>query len=115
MAFSSSPLLYLLAISGISIGRALLEACSKVLIGDYIEYIKDRESVQYFRYYIVNIGAAIGPYVGLMGGLSAQKETFLLTAFIYISYGIALRLYLLPAVELKKLNLPITQLIFKIH
>lgn len=102
MAFSSSPILYLIAISGTSIGRALLEACSKALIGDYIESTKDRESIQYFRYYIVNIGAAIGPYVGLIGGLSAQKETFLLTAVVYFVYGIALRLYLLPAIELKK-------------
>ncbi|QXX85165.1 MFS transporter (plasmid) [Providencia sp. R33] len=102
MAFSSSPLLYLIAISGISIGRALLEACSKALIGDYIESPKGRESIQYFRYYLVNIGAAIGPYVGLMGGLSAQKETFLLTAIVYFVYGIALRRYLLPATELKK-------------
>ncbi|EMX6285279.1 MFS transporter [Providencia rettgeri] len=102
MAFSSSPLLYFLAISGISIGRALLEACSKALIGDYIESPKGRESIQYFRYYLVNIGAAIGPYVGLVGGLSAQKETFLLTATVYFIYGIALRLYLLPSNELKK-------------
>ncbi len=42
MSFSSSPILYLIAISGISIGRALLEACSKALIGDYIDSPKER-------------------------------------------------------------------------
>ncbi|ERT12227.1 MFS transporter [Photorhabdus temperata] len=97
MSFSSSPILYLISISGISIGRALLEACSKALIGDYIDSPKERESIQYYRYYLVNVGAAIGPYIGLASGLSAQRETFLITAIVYFVYGIMLRVFLLSS------------------
>lgn len=110
MTFSSSPLLYLIAISGCSIDRVLLEACSKVLIGDYIEFLKGRESIQYFHYYLVNMGSAIGPYVGLIGGLSAQKETFLLTTAVYFYLWDCITTLLLPSTGLKKpqsINYPI--------
>ncbi len=103
MSFSSSPILYLIAISGISIGRALLEACSKALIGDYIDSPKERESIQYYRYYLVNVGAAIGPYIGLVSGLSAQRETFLITAIVYFVYGIMLRVFLLSSKKEEKI------------
>ncbi len=104
MSFSSSPILYLIAISGISIGRALLEACSKALIGDYIDSPKERESIQYYRYYLVNVGAAIGPYIGLASGLSAQRETFLITAIVYFVYGIMLRVFLLSSKKEEKIK-----------
>ncbi len=104
MSFSSSPILYLIAISGISIGRALLEACSKALIGDYIDSPKERESVQYYRYYLVNVGAAIGPYIGLASGLSAQRETFLIIAIVYFVYGIMLRVFLLSSKKEEKIK-----------
>lgn len=104
MSFSSSPILYLIAISGISIGRALLEACSKALIGDYIDSPKERESIQYYRYYLVNVGAAIGPYIGLASGLSAQRETFLITAIVYFVYGIMLRVFLLSSKKDEKIK-----------
>ncbi|TNH45064.1 MFS transporter [Photorhabdus luminescens] len=104
MSFSSSPILYLIAISGISIGRALLEACSKALIGDYIDSPKERESIQYYRYYLVNVGAAIGPYIGLASGLSAQRETFLITAIVYFIYGIMLRVFLLSSKKEEKIK-----------
>ncbi|WP_391528269.1 MFS transporter [Photorhabdus akhurstii] len=104
MSFSSSPILYLIAISGISIGRALLEACSKALIGDYIDSPKERESIQYYRYYLVNVGAAIGPYIGLVSGLSAQRETFLITALVYFVYGIMLRVFLLSSKKDEKIK-----------
>ncbi len=104
MSFSSSPILYLIAISGISIGRALLEACSKALIGDYIDSPKERESIQYYRYYLVNVGAAIGPYIGLVSGLSAQRETFLITAIVYFVYGIMLRVFLLSSKKDEKIK-----------
>ncbi len=104
MSFSSSPILYLIAISGISIGRALLEACSKALIGDYIDSPKERESIQYYRYYLINVGAAIGPYIGLASGLSAQRETFLITAIVYFVYGIMLRVFLLSAKKEEKIK-----------
>ncbi len=104
ISFSSSPILYLIAISGISIGRALLEACSKALIGDYIDSPKERESIQYYRYYLVNVGAAIGPYIGLASGLSAQRETFLITAIVYFVYGIMLRVLLLSSKKEEKIK-----------
>ncbi len=104
ISFSSSPILYLISISGISIGRALLEACSKALIGDYINSPKERESIQYYRYYLVNVGAAIGPYIGLASGLSAQRETFLITAIVYFVYGIMLRVFLLSSKKEEKIK-----------
>ncbi|MCT8351758.1 MFS transporter [Photorhabdus kayaii] len=63
-----------------------------------------RESIQYYRYYLVNVGAAIGPYIGLASGLSAQRETFLITAIVYFVYGIILRVFLLSSKKEEKIK-----------
>lgn len=94
LAYATSLPGYTLAIAGINIGRALLEASSKALIGDHIDSPQARESAQYFRYFLINVGSAAGPYLGLVGGLSAQEHTFLLTAFIYAVYAVLLRLFI---------------------
>lgn len=94
LAYADALWVYATAISGINIGRALLEASSKALVGDHIVSAQVRESAQYFRYFLVNVGSAVGPYIGLVMGLSAQQPTFLITGCIYGLFAVLLRLYI---------------------
>jgi MFS family permease len=90
LAYSARPLSYGVAISGVSIGCALLESSCKALIGDRIEDRRSRELALYCRYFLINAGAAIGPLIGLAIGIAAQTHTFLVTALVYFVYGIVL-------------------------
>lgn len=52
LGFSGQPLSYGLAISGVSIGCALLESSCKALIGDRVEDRRSRELALYCRYFL---------------------------------------------------------------
>ncbi|MDF5980266.1 MFS transporter [Pseudomonas aeruginosa] len=90
LGFSGQPLSYGLAISGVSIGCALLESSCKALIGDRVEDRRSRELALYCRYFLINLGAALGPLIGLTLGVAAQAGTFLVTALVYFCYGLLL-------------------------
>ncbi|MDF5995756.1 MFS transporter [Pseudomonas aeruginosa] len=105
LGFSGQPLSYGLAISGVSIGCALLESSCKALIGDRVEDRRSRELALYRRYFLINLGAALGPLIGLTLGVAAQAGTFLVTALVYFCYGLLLW-RLLHHLELKRRSLP---------
>ncbi len=104
LGFSGQPLSYGLAISGVSIGCALLESSCKALIGDRVEDRRSRELALYCRYFLINLGAALGPLIGLTLGVAAQAGTFLVTALVYFCYGLLLW-RLLHHLELKRRSL----------
>lgn len=104
LGFSGQPLSYGLAISGVSIGCALLESSCKALIGDRVEDRRSRELALYCRYFLINLGAALGPLIGLTLGVAAQAGTFLVTALVYFCYGLLLW-RLLHHLELKRHSL----------
>ncbi|MDF5939959.1 MFS transporter [Pseudomonas aeruginosa] len=105
LGFSGQPLSYGLAISGVSIGCALLESSCKALIGDRVEDRRSRELALYCRYFLINLGAALGPLIGLTLGVAAQAGTFLVTALVYFCYGLLLW-RLLHHLELKRRSAP---------
>ena len=74
LGFSGQPLSYGLAISGVSIGCALLESSCKALIGDRVEDRRSRELALYCRYFLINLGAALGPLIGLTLGVAARRH-----------------------------------------
>ncbi len=87
-----------------SIGCALLESSCKALIGDRVEDRRSRELALYCRYFLINLGAALGPLIGLTLGVAAQAGTFLVTALVYFCYGLLLW-RLLHHLELKRRSL----------
>lgn len=58
----------------------------------------------YCRYFLINLGAALGPLIGLTLGVAAQAGTFLVTALVYFCYGLLLW-RLLHHLELKRRSL----------
>jgi len=90
MAFANSLWIYVISILLSASSRALWEPASKGLIGDVIPNPMDREMVLQFSYFLINIGAALGPLLGIWFGLSAQQETFLVTASAYFILTLAM-------------------------
>jgi MFS family permease len=90
MSLAEIPAIYLLAISGVAIGNALLESTSKALLGDKIAEAKDRELAFYVRYFMINAGVAVGALIGVWLGLSGKQWAFSVTACVYVGYWLLL-------------------------
>ncbi|MEV3834083.1 MFS transporter [Aeromonas allosaccharophila] len=67
--------------SGLSAG--LIDAPGKALMADSLASAKARELALHLRYFLLNLGAALGPLLGVTLGINAQQETFL---FLVVSY-----------------------------
>lgn len=67
-----------------AISRSLVENPGKALITDYLPKQKDKEMALHIRYFVINIGTAFGPIVGLSFGLTGAQDTFFIVSFIYL-------------------------------
>ncbi len=83
LALAESLSTFVLSIALCSIGRAIWEAPASALFGDLIPEKQSRELALQFRYFLINVGAALGPVVGVWAGISAQQTTFGLTSASY--------------------------------
>lgn len=72
--------------SGLSYG--LIDSPGKALMADSLAESKARELALHLRYFLLNLGAAIGPLLGVSYGLSARQETFLLLSASYLLLGL---------------------------
>lgn len=90
MAIADTINMYIWATLFCGIARAFLEPPGKALISDATDNQQVREFAFHARYFMLNVGAAIGPIVGLYFGLTAQQETFWLTASAYVLYSAAI-------------------------
>ncbi|CAK2439595.1 putative Uncharacterized MFS-type transporter YqjV [Vibrio crassostreae] len=90
MAISNSVTLYFIATLLCSIGRASFEPTSKALISDSIEDPEKRSRCFQIRYIMLNIGAALGPIIGIKIGLIANQTAFWLTTLFYTLYIIVI-------------------------
>ena len=68
-------------VAGISL--AVIESPGKAVIADYVDDVGARELAFHARYFLINLGAAIGPLAGVIFGLSAQQASFWATAAAY--------------------------------
>ncbi|WP_295801934.1 MFS transporter [uncultured Microbulbifer sp.] len=84
MAFADTVSWFVLAIALCSVGRAIWEPPAGALFGDLISDVSSRELALQFRYFLINVGAALGPIVGVWAGISAQQSTFGLTSLSYL-------------------------------
>ncbi|WP_078083629.1 MDR family MFS transporter [Microbulbifer mangrovi] len=84
LAVAESLSTFVLSITLCSIGRAIWEPPAGALFGDLIPNKKCRELALQFRYFLINVGAALGPIVGVWAGIGAQQSTFGLTGVSYL-------------------------------
>ncbi len=92
LAFANTALLFAMSVALASLPRALWDAPSKARISDELTHDEDRELAFQILYFAVNVGAAIGPLAGLWLGFSGDPKAFLLVAFLYGAFLIALLL-----------------------
>lgn len=80
LAVAHSLMGYVVVITLCSIAKALWEPPTSALIGDIVPDKKTRELAMQARYFVVNVGAAVGPMAGVWFGLTGQQSSFFITA-----------------------------------
>lgn len=77
--------------------RPMIEAPGKAVIGDNLPDEKDRELALNVRYFLLNLGGAIGPLIGITLALAHPQVLFIVTGIAYLLFG----LWLLATLERK--------------
>ncbi len=80
LAQANSIVGYALVITLCSIATALWRPLASALIGDIIKDNSTRELAMQSLYFIVNVGCAVGPMLGLWLGLTGEQSSFYITA-----------------------------------
>ncbi|TMP38794.1 MFS transporter [Pseudoalteromonas citrea] len=92
LAFADSLWSFCFAVFLATIPRSLWDAPSKAVLSDELKDDKDRELALHMLYFLVNVGAALGPLYGLWAGLNGEQFSFIYTAISYLGLCIALLL-----------------------
>lgn len=92
LAMAMSVTAYAVAAFLAGFSRAVIEAPSKAVIADYIDEQRRRDRAFHARYFLINVGGAVGPLTGLALGLSAMPAAFWVTAAAYAAFGVAVAL-----------------------
>lgn len=64
----------------------MIDGPAKAVIGDSLENAKDRELALNARYFLLNIGAAVGPLVGVTLALAHPQNLFIATGVTHLVY-----------------------------
>ncbi|WP_413730135.1 MFS transporter [Sodalis sp. RH22] len=104
LAFCSNILGFAVCVTGIALGRAFIESCSKAYIGDRLKNQRTKELCQYFRYLIANMGVALGPFIGVKFGIANSTLTFFVTALLYFLYILLVLLFMVGGHEIRNHN-----------
>ncbi|MEZ8739852.1 MDR family MFS transporter [Photobacterium swingsii] len=68
--------------------RPMIEAPAKAVISDNLSNVKDRELAMNVRYFIINLGGAIGPLIGITLALKQPQVLFVITGGIYVLFSL---------------------------
>ncbi|WP_194436400.1 MDR family MFS transporter [Vibrio fluminensis] len=74
----------LVVLSGLM--RPMIEAPSKAVISDNLADVKDRELALNIRYFVINVGGAVGPLLGVTLALDNPQILFFFTGIAFIIY-----------------------------
>ncbi|RTZ18066.1 MFS transporter [Vibrio aquaticus] len=66
----------------------LIDGPAKAVLGDSLSDHKDRELALNIRYFVLNIGGAIGPLIGVTLALANPQALFLVTGFTHLAYAL---------------------------
>ncbi|AXV22278.1 MFS transporter [Aeromonas veronii] len=83
LGFSHAVFWLGVGVMGSGLSSGLIDAPGKALMADSLASAKARELALHLRYFLLNLGAALGPLLGVTLGINAQQETFL---FLVVSY-----------------------------
>jgi MFS family permease len=75
---------YAVVITLCSIATALWRPLTSALIGDIIKDSKTRELAMQTLYFVVNVGCAVGPMLGVWLGLTGEQSSFNITALAFM-------------------------------
>ncbi len=89
LALASVAWLFALGAVCVGMSRSMLEPPARAMISDLIADKSQRELAHHVRYYLVNVGAAFGPLVGLKLGFTGAQTTFWLVALAYGTWGLS--------------------------
>lgn len=68
--------------------RPMIEAPGKAVISDNLDDAKDRELAHNVRYFLLNLGGAIGPLIGMLLALEHPQVLFMATGVTYLLFGL---------------------------
>jgi len=94
LAYVDFVLGYIVVITLCSLSKAIWDPPTQALVSDILPDVQVRELALQVRYFVVNVGCAIGPIVGVYYGVTGQQSTFLLTAatfalwLVMLAFGI---------------------------
>lgn len=91
LANADSIIGYSVVIALCSIATEIWRPSTTALIGDIIKDKKTRELAMQALYFMVNVGSAIGPMIGLWLGLAGESSTFYVTAATFAIFLIVLK------------------------
>ncbi|WP_286262264.1 MDR family MFS transporter [Thalassotalea atypica] len=74
---------YIVVITICSMSKAIWDPPTQALVSDILPDVSVRELALQMRYFIVNVGCAIGPMLGVYFGVTGQQSGFLLTALTF--------------------------------
>ncbi len=86
LATADSVILFLFFSVLVGICNALFEAPARAFLADLTPEQDLRELAINARYFCANLGTILGPLIGIWLGLTAQAETFFVTAGIYFGF-----------------------------
>lgn len=68
--------------------RPMIEAPAKAVIGDNLSDAQDRELALNLRYFLINVGGALGPLIGITLALSSPQQLFVITGMVFAAYAV---------------------------
>ena len=83
---------FVVVITLCSIATALWRPLTSALIGDLIDDSSTRELAMQSMYFVVNVGCAVGPMVGVWFGLTGEQSSFYITTVAFAILLILLKL-----------------------
>ena len=81
---------YIVVITLCSVAKELGDPPTSALIGDLVPDKYTRELAMQARYFVINVGAALGPMAGVWLGLTGQQSSFFITAIAFAVFLILL-------------------------
>lgn len=81
---------YALSLVMCSVSKEIWDPAARALMADLLPQKDIREFALHCRYFAINVGAAIGPLMGVWLGVTAQQSTFYSTAGVFVLLTLAI-------------------------
>ncbi|WP_416306056.1 MFS transporter [Neptunicella sp. SCSIO 80796] len=89
LAEAEALVLYAISMILCSVSKEIWDPAAKALMSDLLPQMEVREFALQFRYFAINVGAAVGPLAGVWLGITAQQTTFYATALVFLILTLA--------------------------